>query len=167
MEKHCVQFKGKNDDFSKSYGHWFQNDVLGDNYCKPQGKRFGLEPSHNWSMKAPMYVEEVDSTNNYEWGVQAQQRKLRWWLWRSNSDELRGEHEDDSINDTINFPNLNVVVTFKEMMIEPMAIIPFQPTPTNQELRGLTLFGFNLNALPAGSGEHIPVHSSIVTVGGR
>lgn len=64
MEEQCVQFNGKNeDDCSKPYGRWFQNDVLAVNYRRPQGKRFGLDPSQGWSMKTPMYEEEMENTS--------------------------------------------------------------------------------------------------------
>lgn len=63
IEEQCVQFKGEknDDDLSKPYGCWFQNDTLGDDYHRPHGKRFGLEPSYGWSMKAHVHDEEVES----------------------------------------------------------------------------------------------------------
>lgn len=45
-EEQCGLFKGKNDD----------------DLSKPQGTRFGLDPSQGWSMKAPMDVEEENDT---------------------------------------------------------------------------------------------------------
>lgn len=57
MEEQCALFKGTNDDdHSKPYGRWFQNDVLGDNYGMTQGIGFGLKGLHRWSMKAPLHV---------------------------------------------------------------------------------------------------------------
>lgn len=56
MEDQCVQFLGKNDDdLSKPYRRWFQNDVLGDNYWRPQGKHFGLDTSQGWSKKVLLH----------------------------------------------------------------------------------------------------------------
>ena len=64
MEEQCAQFKGirNGDDLSKPYGRWFQNDVMGDEYRRPQGKRFGLEPEQGWVMKAPQHVDEEERT---------------------------------------------------------------------------------------------------------
>lgn len=71
MEEQCVQFKGEknDDDLSKSYGCWFQNDILGDDYRHLQGERFGLEPSFGWSMKAHVHDKEVESLISNEGGV--------------------------------------------------------------------------------------------------
>lgn len=67
IEDQCVHFRGKNDDdLSKPYGWWFQNDVLGDNYRRTLGKRFRPNRSQGWSMKAPLHVEEVESSINDE-----------------------------------------------------------------------------------------------------
>lgn len=80
MEEQCVQFKGKNeDDLSKPYGRWFQNDVLSDNYRRPQGKRFGLDVLHEWSMIALLHVVDGESMN----GVTVEghgDMERRWWL---------------------------------------------------------------------------------------
>ncbi|CAB4286507.1 unnamed protein product [Prunus armeniaca] len=54
MEGSCTQ-KGVvyADDKAKPYGKWFQQDVLGPDYRRPSGRRFGLSPSTGWSMRAP------------------------------------------------------------------------------------------------------------------
>lgn len=52
IEEQCEKFQGMNDDDrAKPYGRWFQDDVLGKDYRKPQGKKFGLDSEGGWSMK--------------------------------------------------------------------------------------------------------------------
>lgn len=51
VEEQCEKFNGWNDDRAKSYGRWFQDVVLGKDYRKPQGKKFGLDLEVAWSMK--------------------------------------------------------------------------------------------------------------------
>lgn len=43
MEDQCDKYCGwQDDDYAKSCGKWFQDDVLGKNYRKHVGKWFGL-----------------------------------------------------------------------------------------------------------------------------
>lgn len=61
MEENCLQFKGKNDDdCAKPYGRWLQDDMSGGDYRKPIGRKFGLDSSHGWSMKALLLGDEVE-----------------------------------------------------------------------------------------------------------
>lgn len=56
-----------------------------------------------------------------------------------------GKHEglqvEDSANDVYNLPDLNVTADMVEMVVDTMAIIPFQQHNTTQEAHELTLFG--------------------------
>ncbi|BFG14566.1 hypothetical protein CerSpe_008400 [Prunus speciosa] len=57
-EKECGLYTGGGrDDGDKPYGMWFQHDVLGPDYRKPKGRRFGLNSSEGWTMRAPMDVD--------------------------------------------------------------------------------------------------------------
>ncbi|CAL8996959.1 unnamed protein product, partial [Prunus brigantina] len=49
------------DDKVKPYGKWFQQDVMGPEYRKPLGRRFGMSPPRGWSMRAP---EDPDSPSS-------------------------------------------------------------------------------------------------------
>ncbi|BFG21547.1 hypothetical protein CerSpe_078210 [Prunus speciosa] len=61
-EKECGLFTGKERaDSDKPYGLWFQHDVLGPDYRKPKGRRFGLPSSGGWSMRAPMEVDDGET----------------------------------------------------------------------------------------------------------
>ncbi|KAM2165334.1 hypothetical protein ACFX1R_039500 [Malus domestica] len=61
IEDQCEKFIVKNDDdFTKPYGRWFQNNVLDTNYHRPQGTHFGLEFSQGWSMKVPLDLDEEE-----------------------------------------------------------------------------------------------------------
>ncbi|CAL9005491.1 unnamed protein product, partial [Prunus brigantina] len=46
---------------AKPYGKWFQQDVMGLEYRKPLGRRFGMSPPQGWSMRAP---EDPDSPSS-------------------------------------------------------------------------------------------------------
>lgn len=61
-EKECGLYTGKErNDTDKPYGLWFQQDVLGPDYRKPKGRRFGLPSSEGWSIRAPMEVDERET----------------------------------------------------------------------------------------------------------
>lgn len=72
---------------------------------------------------------------------------------------MEKEADDNNINGTIILPDLNHVVSPDEVMINDLAIIPFQSTLTNQEDYELTLFGINLNDPPTMGRELFPVLS--------
>lgn len=62
VEEQCSKFQGRQDDnYAKPYGRWFQNDVLGKEYRKPAGKRFGLEPDGGWTMKVPVMDDIMEN----------------------------------------------------------------------------------------------------------
>ncbi|RXI03259.1 hypothetical protein DVH24_003911 [Malus domestica] len=62
VEDQCEKYHGRqNDDYVKPYGRWFQDDVLGKDYRKPVGKRFGLGPEGGWSMSVPV-VQDMDES---------------------------------------------------------------------------------------------------------
>lgn len=66
-EKDCGLYGGKEmDDRDKPYGLWFQHDVLGPDYRKPKGRRFGLSSSTAWSMRAPMAVDDKEMEEGEE-----------------------------------------------------------------------------------------------------
>ncbi|CAL9007304.1 unnamed protein product [Prunus brigantina] len=66
-EKECGLYTGgERDDTDKPYGLWFQQDVLGPDYRKPKGRRFGLSSSGGWSLRAPMEVEDGEVDVNVE-----------------------------------------------------------------------------------------------------
>ncbi|RXH90467.1 hypothetical protein DVH24_035231 [Malus domestica] len=44
IEEHCEKFTGKmEDDKAKPHDRWFQEDVIGPEYRRPVGKKFGLD----------------------------------------------------------------------------------------------------------------------------
>ena len=62
VENQCEKYQGRqDDDFAESYGRWFQDDVLGKDYRKHVGKRFGLGPEGGWSMSV-LLVEDMDES---------------------------------------------------------------------------------------------------------
>lgn len=66
-EKDCGLYTGKErDDSDKLYGLWFHRDVLGPNYHKPKRRCFGLPSSEEWSMRAPMEVDDGETEANDE-----------------------------------------------------------------------------------------------------
>ncbi|CAB4309817.1 unnamed protein product [Prunus armeniaca] len=66
-EKECGLYTGEErDDTDKPYGLWFQQDVLGLDYRKPKGRRFGLPSSEGLSVHAPMKVEDGETEANVE-----------------------------------------------------------------------------------------------------
>lgn len=58
------------EDIMKPYGIWFQHDLMGPDYRKPNGRRFGL-PSSPWFMTVPEDVEMVkeDEEKVVEWAA--------------------------------------------------------------------------------------------------
>ncbi|KAM2863916.1 hypothetical protein FF1_022633 [Malus domestica] len=141
IEEQCLQFKGKNeDDLSKPYGRWFQNDVLSDNYWWPQ---------------APLHVVNGESMNRV---VVVDQRELDETPvvaveGLSNSEIIGVETYDTIINWDINIPDLNVEVDLEETREDAMAIMSTQQIPLAWERVGLTLFRIDLNAPPVVHGE--------------
>ncbi|KAL6269664.1 hypothetical protein ACE6H2_026575 [Prunus campanulata] len=54
IEKECAKFNGDNkDDMAKPYGKWFQEDVYGPDFRKPQGCRSGLSSPMAWLRRGP------------------------------------------------------------------------------------------------------------------
>ncbi|TQE12102.1 hypothetical protein C1H46_002305 [Malus baccata] len=47
------------DDYAKPYERWFQEGVLGKDYRRPAGKRFGLDRESGWVMKV-LLVDDMD-----------------------------------------------------------------------------------------------------------
>ena len=132
MEEQCIQFKGirNDDDLSKPYGRWFQNYVLGDDYRRPQGKRFGLEPAQGWVMKALQHLEEADSTNDAAdmegTGNEASSAAMEA---RPCGERQRVDSEVSSINGTFNLPilpDLNVPIINDHVMTDNLAVVSFQ-----------------------------------------
>lgn len=164
MEEHCVHFEGKNeDDLSKLYGQWFQFDVLDENYRKPKGKRFGLDAAHGWSMKAHVHMdEEIDEGGSTYNNPNPCQGVVGTMSEVESSQVSKGTHVGMQVEDNIigasNLSDLNDIVDPKELLVDSMAIIPFQQNHTNQKARGLTLFSFDLNVVPPSCKEnlHIP-----------
>ncbi|KAB2610032.1 hypothetical protein D8674_021305 [Pyrus ussuriensis x Pyrus communis] len=168
LEEQCGLFKGKNEeDMSKSYGRWFQNDILDTNYCRTQGTRYGLDSGRGWSMKAPGGVENDDDVSAFYVikGMKTDMIRVMATGGKGSRDGARGSVQDYmSNNDRIDLPDLNEVVNHDEMLIDDFEIIPFNGHPNGTDLeaglheevnvRCLRLFGVDLNDSSAGNEVH-------------
>lgn len=156
LEEHCVLFPGKSDDdLSKPYGRWFQFDALGADYRKPKGTRFGLDGAQGRYMKAPVLGDEEmeegsskDRVPNLGRGAEEALSELGLSLDDGGTQE--GMLARDSINGERLLPYLNNIVDSEDMLVDSMAIIPFQLQLSEQETCGVTLFGVDLNVAPPG-----------------
>lgn len=80
--------------------------MLGDNYQRPQGKRFGLDALQGWSMKAPLHMEDKESMNSTAMENQGalEETPAVAAVGQSSSENLRVETNDAIIKVTLIFP---------------------------------------------------------------
>ncbi|KAB2635927.1 RNA pseudouridine synthase 4 [Pyrus ussuriensis x Pyrus communis] len=70
-EEQCDKFNGrKDDDRAKPYGRWFQDDVSGKDYRKPQGKKFDLDSEARWSMNVPDFEDGDECMREVDVGIE-------------------------------------------------------------------------------------------------
>ncbi|KAB2633883.1 hypothetical protein D8674_038250 [Pyrus ussuriensis x Pyrus communis] len=70
-EEQCDKFNGrKDDDRAKPYGRWFQDDVSGQNYKKPQSKTFDLDSEARWSMNVPDFEDGDECMREVDVGTE-------------------------------------------------------------------------------------------------
>ncbi|TQD91520.1 hypothetical protein C1H46_022918 [Malus baccata] len=147
-EKQCELFEGKNnDDLSKPYGRWFQNDVLDANYLKAP---LSLEEEEDDTVFPVVRSPGTETNGLVVTGVDG-----------SSGGVPGAEQERRGNNGSIDLPDLNEGV-------DSEAIGPFQGPPTVTKLEavihgedtansgGLRLFGYDLNASRAGTEEVSP-----------
>lgn len=113
--------------------------MLGADYRKPKGTRFGLDGAQWWSMKVLVFVDEVmedegSNVNDLMLGSRVVQE---------------GRQIRDSLNGAYVLPNLNDVEESEELPVESMAIIPFYPQKFQQDTCGAMVFGVDLNVAPS------------------
>ncbi|XP_068340395.1 uncharacterized protein [Pyrus communis] len=124
IEDQCEQYKGKNDDdLSKPYGRWFQNDVLDANYRRPQGICIGPSPSSGWSMDVEEEKDDVSIVGQLLGTVT--ESKVASRIEVSVGDDQGMKREIRSLNGAFILPDLNVVMELEDMIIDSQAIVPF------------------------------------------
>ncbi|TQD80743.1 hypothetical protein C1H46_033713 [Malus baccata] len=139
VKEQCEKFNGQNDDDrAKPHERWFQDDVLGKDYRKPQGKKFGLDSEVGWSMKVPDSKDGDECMREVKVGTenggtdrrvaQPRERDGSQILWvpmdsfgkLGQSLRVIDEHVLMRI-----IPDLNEIAHDDEMIDTSMAIIPF------------------------------------------
>ena len=149
-------FKGlrNDDDLSKPYGSWFQNDVLGDDFRRPQGKRLGLEPAQGWVIRALQHLEDADSTNEAAELEGAGKEASPAAMEVRPCGERRGVvSEVSSINGSFNLPilpDLNVPIINDDVMTDNLAVVSSQSNPIFEGGGDLSFFWIKFGGVNGG-----------------
>lgn len=100
--------------------------MLGGHYRKPIGRKFGLDSSHGWSMKAPLLGEEVEDRDIFEAAPQKMSDGATEVGANGESAVavLGTEMEFNDINNAIRLPDLNADAGCEGVVIDFMALIP-------------------------------------------
>ena len=114
VEEQCEYFEGhRRDDKAKSYGRWFQMDVLDKDYRRPEGKRFGLDAEGGWVIKVSM-DEDIEELMDEDGSA----------LVAATTQKIGKEI----------LPDLNDDVYTMENMSNNLVVIPFLPMENEGQL---------------------------------
>lgn len=133
LEEQCGRYKRKNDDdLSKPYGHWFQEDTLSSNYRKPPGHRFGLGAERGWSMQASEVEhgdEDIEEANMDDKRRRPDDyRQLRDSEEGSVAENGKFEQNPEMNGNNlsrIDLPNLNKEAPSEGIEINHLLVIPY------------------------------------------
>lgn len=137
----------------KPYGRWFQFDVLSADYKKPTALRFGLDGAKGWSMKVPMFEDEVMEdegtyVNDPMLGLGVAPVTTVPGSREVSGVVMEGRQEGNTLNAATPLPDLNDIAISEETSRASRAIVHFQTQLPLQEMNGAMLFGVDLNVVP-------------------